>query len=67
MFYSSKKKETDKKSVSSASVPLTELFSEPFLRDLDLNGVLIRELALLMTEIGRKGLLPIKESDIHLI
>ena len=26
----------DKKSVSSVSVPLTELFSEPFMKDLDL-------------------------------
>ena len=30
------KKETDKKSVSSVSVPGAELFSEPFLRDLEL-------------------------------
>ena len=35
-LHNKKKEETDKKSVSSASVPLTELFSEPFLKDLDL-------------------------------
>ena len=31
-----KTEEQDKKSLSSVSAPLTELFSEPFLRDLDL-------------------------------
>jgi hypothetical protein len=34
--FNRKKEETDLKSVSSFSVPRTELFSEPFLRDLEL-------------------------------
>jgi hypothetical protein len=34
--YVKKKEESDKKSASSSLVPLTVLFSEPFLRDLEL-------------------------------
>ena len=53
MFYGSKKK-TDQKSVSFETVPRTELFPEPFMKDLDL----ISRFEISSTQFDVKSILP---------